>query len=111
LRPIAVPYHVEVDPGKKGKVSIYTVPGAQRFKLTELVIYFPVATYGELLLRIFQGEMPAVPEERDASGDNVALVYPCDIEYLPGSHVILGYENVSTTDVHEAFVLLRGELG
>jgi len=55
--------------------------------------------------------MPAGPEERDASGDNVALVYPCDIEYLPGSRVILGYENVSTTDVHEAFVLLRGELG
>jgi len=54
-RPVAIPYHIEADPGKKGKVSIYTVPGAQRFKLTELVAYFPVATYGELLLRVYQG--------------------------------------------------------
>jgi len=110
-KPIAVPYHIKVDPAKKGKISIYRVPGGRSFKLTELIIYFPVATYGELLLRVLHGEMPVVPEERDASGDNVALVYPCEHTFNSGSDIWLRYENTSTTDVHEAFVVLRGELG
>jgi len=110
-KPIAVPYHITVDPAKKGKVSIYKVPGGRSFKLTELVIRFPAGARGELLLRIYHGEIPVVPEERDASGDDVKFEYPCEHTFGAGSDVWLKYENISTTDVREAYIVLHGELG
>jgi len=110
-RPIAVPYHIKVDPGAKGKVSIYKVPGGRSFKLTEFVIRFPTGTRGELLLRIYHGEMPVTPEERDASGDDVKFEYPCEHTFGAESDIWLKYENISTTDVREAYIVLHGELG
>ena len=109
-KPFSISAHVTVNPGVKIRTTIWTVPQGAKAIVREMVVNWPVATYGELKIRLLYGEMPVIPRDGWATGDNATIRYTGEVEYGSGTPVQVELENTSDTDVHEAFITLRGEL-
>lgn len=108
--PFSASYHLKANPGVKSRAVICTVPEGHRLVIDEMVIAWPTNTYGELKVRLLQGEMPVIPSTGWATGDNAVVRYTGYGEYGSGAKVQVAFENTSTTDVHECFIVIRGVL-
>jgi len=110
VRRITVTYHITADPGASGRVAIFTVPGGRSFKHERTEVHFPVATYGELQLALYHGANKVMPYSGYWVGDNTVVVDESTAEWGPNADIVLYYKNTSTTDTHEAFIVITGVL-
>ena len=108
--PFSAELHLSASPGESGRRTICTVPDGYRLRVEEMVVAWPACTYGELKVRLVVGEMPAIPSEGWATGDNATLRYTGVAEYGSGQPVEVAFENTSDTDTHECFIVIRGTL-
>jgi len=108
---IHIPYYLTAAAGASGTVSLYTVPGGQKLKITRIVIRFESGTDGKLQLAFKAGIKQVAPVEgKYFAGENVTLNLPADIEYYPDSSIDLYYNNTDPGSSHSATIVLVGTL-
>jgi len=110
VRRITITYHITADPDTSGRISIFEIPGGRSFKHERTEIHFPVATYGELQLAFYRGAEKVMPYEGFWVGDNTVITDESTVEWGPNTTIELYYNNTSTTDTHEAFIVITGVL-
>ena len=107
---ISIPYYLSVPGGSEGNVLIYEVEAAKRFVTRSVYISFPPATYYELELSIFRGIKQIAPYKGTYRGDAQVIEDEFIEDISSAERVILHYKNNNTTQIREAFILVRGEL-
>jgi len=107
---ISIPYYLSADGGSEGDIVLYEVEAAKRFVTKSVYIAFPPATYFELELAIFRGIKQIAPYTGTYRGDANVIEDEFIEDISSAERVILHYKNNNTTEVREAFILVRGEL-
>ena len=83
---------------------------AKRFVTKSVHVQFPPGTYFELELYIKRGEKQVAPYTGSYRGDAAVVEDEFVEDISSAERVILHYKNNNSTQIREAFVLVRGEL-
>ncbi len=107
---ISITKYIIVNPGDSGEVIAYEVDPAKTFRTQSIYIAFPPGTYFDLELSIMRGIKQIAPYSGTYRGDASVIEDEFVDDISSGEHVIIKYKNNSTTQIREAFVIIRGEL-
>jgi len=110
VRRFSIVYKLTADPGASGEIVIYEVEPAYRFKTESVYIAFPAGTYGELEVAVYRGINQIAPSKGVYCGDNMVIEDEFVEDISSGERVILKYRNLNTTQVREAYIVVRGFL-
>jgi len=107
---ISIAKYLSIDPGDSGEIVAYEVDPAKSFKTQSIYVAFPPGTYFELELSIMRGINQIAPYNGTYRGDASVIEDEFIEDISSGERVIIKYKNNNTTQVREAFVIIRGEL-
>jgi len=107
---ISVAYYLSAAAGAEGDITIYEVEAARRFVTKSVYVAFPPGTYFELEVSIYRGIKQIAPGRGTYRGDAQVIEDELDHDIASSERIILHYKNNNTTQIREAFILIRGEL-
>jgi len=107
---VSIPYMLTASAGAEDDVTVFEVPAARKFKTASVRISFPAGTYYELEISIYRGIKQIAPYTGVYQGDNEVIEDEFIEDISSGERVILHYKNTNSTEVREAFILIRGVL-
>jgi len=107
---LTIPYHLSASASAEGDVTLWTVQGAKKFRIDEIIVRFPSGTAGQLKIYLKYGAGRRWPTGRELVGDSATLKFKADLEYEGGDDIVLHYKNESTTDTLECYIYLCGTL-
>ena len=107
---ISIAYYLSASAGAESDVVLYTVEAARKFITKSVYVHFPPGTYFELELGIYRGIRKIAPYKGVYRGDANVIEDEFIEDISSAERVILHYKNNSSTEVREAFIIVRGEL-
>jgi len=107
---VTIGYKLTASAGFSDTETIYTVPSAQRFRLKRVVVTAPTGVDGQLSIVLQRGEFIILPREGSIYPGPWVLEFYLDEEFSSGSEVKVTYHNEDTTNPHDCFIYLEGEL-
>ena len=107
---ISLAYYLQAAAGAEDDITLYTVEPARKFKTKSVYIQFPPGTYMELEVSIFRGIKQIAPYQGTYRGDAAVIEDEFIEDISSAERVIIHYKNNNSTEVREAFILVRGEL-
>jgi len=107
---ISIAYYLQAQPGESKEITLYEVEAARQFKTSSVFVAFPVGTYFELEMAIKRGIKQIAPYQGTYRGDGYVIEDEFIEDMFSGERVILWYRNNNTTQIREAFIIVRGEL-
>jgi len=109
-RKASIAYYLSAAAGAEGDITLYEVEAAKRFVTKSVYVSFPPATYFELEISVYRGIKQVAPYTNSYRGDAQVIEDEFIEDISSSERVILHYKNNNSTQIREAFVLVRGEL-
>ncbi len=96
--------------GASGEKRVSVDPPGRPLRLVQTKITFPAGTEGKLRVRMRYGNMPIVPENGWATGDDSEFVSAKTWFFDAGTAPIVEYMNDDSTNAKTAYVTLTYEV-
>ena len=105
---VSIGYKLEAAAGAEGDITLFTVPGAQIFKLTDITIRFPSGQNFQLELSLYRGAQKIAPYKGVYCGDALTLRDKSSRILQSQERLILHYKNNDAANPQAAFILVGG---
>ena len=101
---------IEATGGASGKKTFSVDPPGRELTLKKTIIHFPAGTEGKLKVRILYGNMPIIPENGYAQGDDSEFISTKTWKFDAGTPLAVEYVNEDATNTKIAYVTITYEV-